>query len=111
MPAGATGPLACVHCGRPIQPAELYLPAGRCTMGGTVTGQAAALYSDVLEPEGEHLACAAEARGAPDPLCYTVGHGTRRSETFLALLREQGIRLLADIRTIPRPRHNPQFEG
>ena len=40
---------------------------------------------------------------------YTIGHSTRSGEDFLALLRQYGIVSLADIRTIPRSRHNPQF--
>jgi uncharacterized protein (DUF488 family) len=44
----------------------------------------------------------------PHPL-YTIGHSTHDLESFIALLRENGIRLLADIRTVPRSRTNPQF--
>ncbi|MBT1073933.1 DUF488 family protein [Geobacter grbiciae] len=40
---------------------------------------------------------------------YTVGHSTRSLEEFVALLRAHGIRQLVDVRTIPRSRHNPQF--
>ena len=39
----------------------------------------------------------------------TVGHSTRSIEAFLDLLREQGIKRVVDVRTIPRSRHNPQF--
>jgi hypothetical protein len=57
---GAEGPpLRCVHCGRVIDVGETFLPAGRCAMGGVVTGPAVAQFSDVLEPAGEHLGCAA----------------------------------------------------
>lgn len=44
------------------------------------------------------------------PTLYTIGHSTRPIEEFLALLKEYGIRALVDIRSIPRSRHNPQFE-
>jgi uncharacterized protein (DUF488 family) len=40
---------------------------------------------------------------------YTIGHSTRRLETFLDLLRVHGIRRLADIRTVPRSRRHPHF--
>jgi uncharacterized protein (DUF488 family) len=40
---------------------------------------------------------------------FTVGHSTRPIGEFIALLRAHGIRLLVDVRTIPRSRHNPQF--
>jgi uncharacterized protein (DUF488 family) len=39
----------------------------------------------------------------------TVGHGTLPAEAFVALLRDAGIVLLVDVRTIPKSRHNPQF--
>ena len=40
---------------------------------------------------------------------FTVGHSTRPVEDFLALLRAHNVRLLVDVRTVPRSRHNPQF--
>jgi len=40
---------------------------------------------------------------------FTIGHSTRSLEEFLALLREAGVRLLVDVRAIPRSRTNPQF--
>jgi uncharacterized protein (DUF488 family) len=40
---------------------------------------------------------------------YTIGHSTRSIESFLELLRTHGIRHVVDVRTIPRSRHNPQF--
>ncbi len=42
---------------------------------------------------------------------YTIGHSTRTIDQFIALLKVHGIRGLVDVRTIPRSRHNPQFEG
>jgi uncharacterized protein (DUF488 family) len=39
----------------------------------------------------------------------TIGHSTLPIDTFLAILRENGVCTLADIRTIPKSRHNPQF--
>jgi len=40
---------------------------------------------------------------------FTVGHSTLPIERFIALLHIYGIERLVDIRTIPRSRHNPQF--
>jgi uncharacterized protein (DUF488 family) len=40
---------------------------------------------------------------------FTVGHSTRPIEDFIALLQAHKIDLLADVRTVPRSRHNPQF--
>jgi len=39
----------------------------------------------------------------------TVGHATRPAEDFVALLHDNGVDTLADVRTVPRSRHNPQF--
>jgi hypothetical protein len=67
--AAGEAPLGCVHCGGLIREGEWYVPAGRCAMGGVVTGSHVALYGDTLEPAAEHLRCAAAARGAvfPEP--------------------------------------------
>lgn len=40
---------------------------------------------------------------------WTVGHSTRPVSDFITLLQAQGIEQLVDVRTIPRSRHNPQF--
>ena len=40
---------------------------------------------------------------------YTVGHSTRPVDAFIALLAAHGVTALADVRTVPRSRHNPQF--
>lgn len=40
---------------------------------------------------------------------FTVGHSTRSLAELVELLRAFGVTALVDIRTIPRSRHNPQF--
>jgi len=42
---------------------------------------------------------------------FTIGHSNRPIEEFLRLLNAHGIKRVADIRTIPRSRHNPQFNS
>jgi uncharacterized protein (DUF488 family) len=42
------------------------------------------------------------------PVC-TIGHSNRTIEDFIALLRQNAIDCLLDIRTVPKSRHNPQF--
>jgi uncharacterized protein (DUF488 family) len=42
-------------------------------------------------------------------LIYTIGHSTRELTDFLALLRENGIKRLADIRRYPGSRRYPHF--
>ena len=39
----------------------------------------------------------------------TIGHSTRTWEDFLDLLRAYRVKRVIDIRSIPRSRHNPQF--
>src|SRR5690606_29624483 len=45
----------------------------------------------------------------PDFCIYTIGHSTRPIEEFIALLTAHGVQRLVDVRTVPRSRHNPQF--
>jgi len=45
----------------------------------------------------------------PPQAIFTIGHSTRSLETLLQLLRAHGVTLLVDVRTVPRSRHNPQF--
>jgi uncharacterized protein (DUF488 family) len=40
---------------------------------------------------------------------FTIGHSTHPIAEFTAILRDAGVDLLADIRTVPKSRHNPQF--
>jgi len=49
--------------------------------------------------------------GGRAPLILTIGHSTRPIAEFIALLRQHGVEQLVDIRTIPRSRHNPQFNS
>jgi|SRR5580700_1049037 uncharacterized protein (DUF488 family) len=42
---------------------------------------------------------------------FTVGHSTRPIEEFIELLKAHGIERVIDVRTIPRSRHNPQFNS
>lgn len=46
----------------------------------------------------------------PNPTTIlTIGHSTRTLEDFIALLNAHAVKRLVDVRTIPRSRHNPQF--
>src|ERR1700735_5049952 len=40
---------------------------------------------------------------------FTIGHSTRTLDELVELLRAHGVRRVIDIRTIPRSRHNPQY--
>jgi uncharacterized protein (DUF488 family) len=39
----------------------------------------------------------------------TIGHSTRSLEEFIHLLKSNGVKRLVDVRSVPRSRHNPQF--
>lgn len=40
---------------------------------------------------------------------FTIGHSTRPIVAFIRLLKAHGVQRVIDVRTIPRSRHNPQF--
>ena len=41
---------------------------------------------------------------------FTIGHSNRSFEDFIRLLRAHGVEQVIDVRSIPKSRHNPQFE-
>ena len=49
-------------------------------------------------------------RAEPSPIVLTIGHSTRTLEEFIDLLRAHGATRVVDVRTVPRSRHNPQFD-
>jgi uncharacterized protein (DUF488 family) len=51
---------------------------------------------------------ARKADGAAGTL-YTIGHSSRTTRQLVDLLRAHGVEQVVDVRTIPKSRHNPQF--
>lgn len=45
----------------------------------------------------------------PDTMVCTIGHSNRTIEDFIRLLLTNGVTKVLDVRTVPRSRHNPQF--
>ena len=45
----------------------------------------------------------------PSSVVLTIGHSTRTLEEFIGLLKIHGAIRVVDVRTVPRSRHNPQF--
>jgi uncharacterized protein (DUF488 family) len=43
------------------------------------------------------------------PKVWSVGHGTRPAEELVVVLNEAGIKVLADVRSVPGSRRHPQF--
>lgn len=66
-------------------------------------------YSDVLSAASSDANTAVRfKRGHMHPF-FTIGHSNRPLEEFVALLAEAEVRLVVDVRTVPRSRANPQF--
>jgi uncharacterized protein (DUF488 family) len=42
---------------------------------------------------------------------FTIGHSTLPFDNFMEILAAFGIKMVADVRTIPKSRHNPQFNS
>ena len=45
------------------------------------------------------------------PLIWTVGHSTRPVAALIEMLQAHGITRIIDVRTIPKSRYNPQYNG
>ena len=45
----------------------------------------------------------------PELIIRTIGHSTRTLEEFVLLLKTYEVTMILDVRSIPRSRHNPQF--
>lgn len=62
---------------------------------------------------GRAAACTAEPTHEEGRGCrvLTVGHSTWPIEAFVELLRAHLVTKLIDVRTVPRSRHNPQFNA
>ena len=74
-----------------------------------ITGNQRGLY---LCGIGKHEArCGernAQGGGAPSQV-MTIGHSTHTLEEFIRMLQAHGVTYVVDVRTIPRSRHNAQF--
>ena len=42
---------------------------------------------------------------------FTIGHSTRSIDQFADMLRDAEVRLVVDVRSVPRSRTNPQYNG
>jgi len=42
---------------------------------------------------------------------FTIGHSTHSIEEFVDILKTHGIEFVMDVRTIPKSRHNPQYNS
>ena len=63
---------------------------------------------------GEVTEAARPVKGSPtetraETVIYTIGHSNHPIDRFIGLLRQHGITAIADVRSSPYSRHNPQF--
>lgn len=45
------------------------------------------------------------------PVIFTIGHSTRPIDEFVELLQTYDIKEIVDVRSVPKSRHNPQFNS
>jgi hypothetical protein len=64
--------------------------------------------SDGNKEDGARVKASAPKEG-PSPVVLTVGRSTHTLEEFIGLLKAHGAIRVVDVRTVPRSRHNPQF--
>lgn len=57
----------------------------------------------------DRLAKAPSHGAESPPVVLTIGHSTRTIEEFIHLLVAHAVTRVVDVRTVPRSRHNPQF--
>ena len=76
------------------------IPMGAARKGRSVPARAIAAPS-----------VAGGADAANDCHVLTIGHSTRPIGEFVTLLVAHGVTQLVDVRTVPRSRHNPQFNA
>ncbi len=50
-----------------------------------------------------------DASAESPPVVLTIGHSTHPIDEFIELLLAHGVTRVVDVRTVPRSRHNPQF--
>ena len=77
-------------------------------------GDVDARLDEALEetfPASDPIAVSPEPDVPAAHAVLTVGHSTRSIAEFVVLLRAHGVDRLVDVRTVPRSRHNPQFNG
>ena len=68
--------------------------------------QLAVRTASVIHNESHSMQIESDVR---PPVVLTIGHSTRSITEFVRLLAAHRVQGLIDVRTIPRSRHNPQF--
>ncbi len=50
-------------------------------------------------------------KSSKETVVFTIGHSTRALDAFISLLQAHFVTMVVDIRTVPRSRHNSQFNS
>jgi len=77
-----------------------------CLKAGNIFGVRERLDDASLGPEQASIT---ENGDMENPLIRTIGHSTRPVDALIEMLEAHGIKRLIDVRTIPKSRHNPQY--
>jgi len=64
-------------------------------------------YYTVSLAKSEHAKC--YDCSMKKPVIFTIGHSTHPINEFVNLLQAHGVKEIIDVRSIPKSRHNPQF--
>ncbi len=67
--------------------------------------------SRISKPRAGTTGPPAPSPGEKSPEVLTIGHSTRSIQEFIRLLQAHCVDCVVDVRTIPRSRHNPQFNA
>ena len=89
---------SCPCCGE-ASASSLPAEAPRRRSTAATSASPCPAISSAESPNGDQTRCKV----------LTVGHSTRQIAAFLELLVGHGVTQLVDVRTVPRSRHNPQF--
>src|SRR3954467_6082258 len=63
----------------------------------------------MLQACGGGHAAAMTLTNPSDRVVFTIGHSTHTMDRFLELLRAHAVTAVADVRSVPQSRFNPQF--
>src|SRR5581483_10573171 len=90
-------------------PSPSTASSAACTAEGTATlpPNSMSIRLAHVTPAGRAIhACRGDTLS---PMIYTIGHSNHPIEHFAGLLQQHGIQALADVRSNPYSRFNPQF--
>lgn len=67
------------------------------------------MKNDAMKIKAKTAGTGERRTAGSSPVVLTIGHSTRTLDEFIRLLQAHGVSRVVDVRTVPRSRHNPQF--